>query len=112
LSNTYKEEAMSEERSGILEPRHLGKAYDLIHRVTKGKRLRRWRVLDTGYTIWHGFTEVRVTLVHDKFPGWKWGMGFAKCKRTDRWNESVGIAVALSRAIRDALDIPQPKGVE
>ena len=86
----------------------LGKeAYRLIHRITKGKRYRRYTVAEIFIKELGDFTEVEVALSHEKKPSlFLVGTGFSKKSPRDPWNSSIGRTVALSRAIRDSLDIP------
>jgi hypothetical protein len=86
----------------------LGKeAYRLLSRVTKGRRYRRYIVSEIYIKELGDFTEVEVTIEHRKIPNFLVvGTGFSKKSPRDPWNKMIGCTVALSRAIRDALDIP------
>lgn len=79
------------------------KAVELIRRATRGKHTRKWKLTKARSVTTGAFTYVSVELTSPSGKK-KYGAGQSKRSPHDLWNPEVGITIALSRAVHDALD--------
>lgn len=89
-------------------------AQSLVKRYATKKTRKRWAVRNIEMIQKKPYTMVLVWMTRGIAKGGvkyytdnRNGTGFSKQRPTDTWNETIGVNVALSRAIRDALGIKE-----
>lgn len=92
-------------------------AQSLVKRYATKATRKRWNVRDVKVIQKKPYTMVLVWMTRGITKGRakdalyytdnRNGTGFSKQRPTDTWNETIGVNVALSRAIRDALGIKE-----
>ena len=78
-------------------------AQEDVRRATKNRRYRRYFPVAVDFIAKNNYTCAVIELAHS-LKGSVSGVGFAKRRPTDKYNESIGRRIAMRRAIEDAVN--------
>lgn len=86
----------------MLDEPMLSVAQEDVRRATKNRRYRRYIPVAVDFIAKNNYTCAVIELAHS-LKGSVSGVGFAKRRPTDRYDEAIGLRIAMRRAIEDAV---------